>query len=128
MKQTFVLLPLILAACADPRASCFAVATQELQVVRALIADTKATLHRGYAIHTQTQTIIYSDFCDQADAARNGFSFCDYPHPIVQRTPAAVDVETEKRKLAALQNKERELVAFSALTQQKCEMDFSGAS
>lgn len=124
MKKLLILPIMMLAACADPRASCLNDATKDLRIVQALIADTEATIARGYAIQTETRTVIYTNFCVGTGNKSGGFTFCNYPYPVTTKTPVAVDLNAEKAKLRSLRDKEVELRSDSLLAQQRCELEF----
>lgn len=124
MKKIAILPLLLLAACADPRAACLTQATKDLSIVQALIADTEATIERGYAIQTETRTVIYTNFCVGSGNKNGGFTFCNYPHPGTIKTPVAVDLNVERAKLRSLRTKEGELKRSSAIAQQRCELEF----
>lgn len=126
MKKLLILPVLFLAACADPRQACLNDAVKDLRIVQALIADTQATIQRGYAIQTETRTVIYSNFCVGTGFDHGRFTFCNYPQPVTTRTPVAVDLDAERRKLRSLRSKERELKRESLLAQQRCEQQFPG--
>ncbi|PTX54864.1 hypothetical protein C8N43_3686 [Litoreibacter ponti] len=118
------LLLLMLAACTDPRQACLNAAVEDLRIVQALIADTEATIERGYAIQTETRTAIYTNFCVGTGRSDVGFTFCNYPYPVTTRKPVAVDLNAERRKLTSLRQKERELRRDSLRAQQACETQF----
>jgi hypothetical protein len=129
MKKLLIAPLLLLAACATPLETCQQDAVRDLRIVQALIADTKATIDRGYAIHTETRTVLYTNFCVSPAIGSNGhFNFCHYPHPVTTKKPVAVDLEQEKLKLRSLKKKEIELKRSSALNQQRCELAFPEAS
>jgi len=129
MKQILIAPVLLLAACASPLETCKQDAVKDLRIVQALIADTQATIDRGYAIQTETRTVIYTNFCVGTGVGRNGnFSFCNYPQPVTTKTPVAVDLAQETRKLRSLKKKEAELQKSSRLAQQRCELAYPAAS
>lgn len=112
----------LLAACADPRQACINGATKDLSIVQDLISDTEATIERGYAIQTETRTVLYTDFCIGTGISNGHFSFCNRVQPVTSRTPVAVDLGAERRKLRSLKRKEAELKAKSANAIQRCEL------
>ncbi|RLJ51805.1 hypothetical protein BCF46_2029 [Litoreibacter meonggei] len=129
MRTVLIAPLLLLAACASPQDTCLQDAVKDLRIVQALIADTQATLDRGYAIQTETRTVIYTNFCVGTGIGGDGrFSFCNYPQPVTTKKPVAVDLELEKRKLRSLRAKEAELKRESLLKQQRCELEFPTAS
>ena len=129
MRKILIAPLLLLAACASPRDTCMSDAVKDLRIVQALIADTQATIDRGYAIQTETRTVMYTNFCVGTGNRHDGrFSFCNYPQPVTTKTPVAVDLELEKRKLRSLKAKEVELKRESLLKQQRCELQYPAAS
>ena len=123
MKPVFAVLGLLsLAACTDPREACVRQASKDLSIVRALIADTEATLARGYAIETETRTVLYTDFCFGTGRNHGRFRFCTHASPVTNRVPVAVDLEAERGKLRSLRSKEAELRRSTADEIQKCEL------
>lgn len=125
MKRILLAPLLLLAACANPREACLQNAVGDLRIVQALISDTEATIKRGYAIQTETRTVIYTNFCVGTGIGSNGqFSFCNYPQPVTTRKPVAVDLSLERRKLHSLKQKEGELKRASLLKQQRCDLEF----
>ncbi len=115
---------LALAACSDPKTVCQQEATKDLGIVQALIADTQATIDRGYAIQTKERTVIYTDFCFGTGLHNGGFRFCNRAQPVVSRTPVAVDLNDERRKLRSLKQKESELKKRSLTALQQCEQAY----
>ncbi len=112
----------LLVACADARQSCITDAGKDLVIVQGLISDTQATLDRGYAVQTQTRAVLYTDFCIGTGIRNGRFSFCNRVQPVTSRTPVAVDLDAERRKLRSLQRKEVELKAKTANEIQRCEL------
>ena len=129
MRNVLLAPLLLLAACASPREACEQDAVKDLRIVQALIADTQATIDRGYAIQTGSRTVIYTNFCVGTGLGSDGrFSFCNYPQSVTTKTPVAVDLEQEKRKLRSLKEKVTELKRDSLLKQQRCELEFPETS
>lgn len=124
MRKFLILSALLLTACTDPRAVCLNEATKDLRIVQALIADTEATIERGYAIQTETRTVIYTNFCVGTGRRDGSFTFCNYPYPVTTKTPVAVDLNAERAKLRSLQSKERELKRESKIAARRCELEF----
>ncbi|SFR36998.1 hypothetical protein [Litoreibacter janthinus] len=129
MKKVLILPLLLLTGCASPLETCKQDAVKDLRIVQALIADTQATIDRGYAIQTETRTVIYTNFCVGSGVGNDGrFSFCNYPQPVTTKKPVAVDLEVEKRKLRSLKAKETELKRESLLKQQRCELELTAST
>jgi hypothetical protein len=108
MKRIVIPALLILTGCATPQERCINAATRDMQVVDQLIAESMATLARGYAL--ETQIVTRTDFEDCTPRATP-----DYPNPQpkmclveVPQTitrPKAVDLTAEKAKLKSLEVK-----------------------
>lgn len=113
----------MLAACATPYETCLQQASRDLRIVRALIDDTEATLERGYAIQTETRTVLYTDFCLGTGRNHGRFRFCTRAQPIQSRVPVAVDLDAERNKLRSLRTKESQLVRDTAVAQQLCALE-----
>ncbi len=113
---------LMLAACTDPRQACLKEASKDLNVVQALIADTEATISRGYAIQTETRNVIYTDFCIGTGGRKGGFQFCNRSQPVTSEKPVAVDLNEERRKLRSLKRKEAELQSRTLRDMRRCEL------
>ena len=111
-----------LAACSSPRQECIAAASEDLKVVQSLIADTEETLARGYAIQTETRSVLYTDFCLGTGIGNGGFQFCNRTQPVTSETPVAVDLNEERRKLQSLKRKEAELQVRTARDLRRCDL------
>lgn len=121
MIRPLVLSPLaavlLLAACGTPQEQCIRSATRELRTVDRLIAETEASLRRGYAYETRQVTRTEWVVCEYVRVPpRNGDGegrvvprYClDDVTDTVQR-PVAIDPLVEKRKLASLTARRKEL-------------------
>ena len=105
-------LPLLLAACATPQQRCEIQATRDLRVVNELIAETQATLQRGYAFQTVQNTRPVATFCwggSYGDAWGSGYGLCWNNTSYTTREPVAVNLDEERAKLQTLLNKREEL-------------------
>ena len=108
-------LPLFLAACATPLERCESQATRDLRVVDALIAESQATLQRGYAFQTVQNTRPTATFCwgggqgGYGDYWSTGYGLCWGNNTYTTREPVAVNLEEERQKLRGLQQKREEL-------------------
>ena len=125
MKPVFCLLPvLVLAACATPRETCLSEASKDLRIVRSLIEQTQATLDRGYGIQTTERNVVYTDFCVGGGNTTAGIRWCNRTQPVLERTPVALDLSLERRKLTELQAKEALLRRDAADEIQRCELAY----
>ena len=111
MKRLLILIPLLV-ACGTPRENCVAKVTRDQRVVERLITETEQNLKRGYAYEEVTFWRPVWRQCDgyygHASAARPS-RLCLDNEPFTTTRPKAIDLEEEKRKLAALITKRREL-------------------
>jgi len=121
MRPLFTLAAtMALVGCTTAYESCVTQVTKDLKIVRSLIADTEATIDRGYAIQTEQRYVNYTTFCiGHHDTI--GVNFCTRPHPVVSKKPVAVDLDAERRKLRSLKRKEKELESRSAKLVAECE-------
>ena len=109
-----LLLTALVSACASPRERCIRAATQGLRTVDALIAETEATLARGYAYRTEPAGIAFGlNYCAYS-GGNIGFGFCSANGTATRQRPVAVDIGEERRKLAELKQRRGELAAQSA--------------
>lgn len=117
---------LALAACATPQERCIRDATRDLRTVNALIAESEATLARGYAI-VEEQRLVHVGFgyCI-GGRGRVGYRFCGETYPTTVRRPAAVDLDAERRKLAGLRGKAEELERAAGPAVAQCQAGGAG--
>ncbi|MHC0052407.1 hypothetical protein [Actibacterium sp. D379-3] len=111
MRRLALALLLPLAACATPRQQCERAATEDLQVVSALIVEIEQNLARGYAIDREVRERPHVQFCygNHRDDDHVGIVFCNTTETYVVEKPVAIDVAAEQAKLTALQAKRTEL-------------------
>lgn len=107
MRFRFVLfLPLVaLAACATPQERCIQTATRDLRVVNGLIAETQATIERGYAYQVVEDERLRLSFCRRGERTE----LCWIRDNDTRRVPVAVNLDEEREKLATLIAKRDEL-------------------
>lgn len=106
-------LPLLLAACATPQQRCEAQATRDLRIIDGLIAESQATLQRGFAFQTVQNTRPVATFCwgggRHNDPWGAGYGLCWNNTTYTTREPVAVNLDEERAKLRTLLNKREEL-------------------
>ncbi len=103
-----VCLPLaLLSACATPQQQCINRSTKEIRTLDRLIADTRATLSRGYGYQTETRTDWEWNICDQFKDANGQLrsQMCWEPVDQTVQRPVAIDPQTEERKLQGLEQR-----------------------
>lgn len=103
-----LVLPLFLVACATPQQRCEIRATQDLRVVNGLIAETQATIQRGYALREEQRTRVGTTFC-YGNRGDVGYGFCWGNDTYTQLRPVAVNLDEERAKLRTLLQKREEL-------------------
>jgi hypothetical protein len=84
----------------DPASRCAGPQERELRKVETLIADSRATLDRGYRME-RVESGARVNFCLGGARSNVGLSFCSDPGTV--RRPVAIDTEAEQRKLASLE-------------------------
>lgn len=123
MKRIVIPAFLILTGCATPQERCINTATRDMRVVDQLIAESMATLARGYAL--ESQIVTRTDFEDCTPRAT-----AEYPNPRpkmclveVPQTitrPKAVDLAAEQVKLNGLEAKSAQQSKAAALAIAAC--------
>ena len=99
-----ILLPL--AACATPFEQCVARNSKEMRVVDDLIAVTAGNIERGYAIDARNSFTAGLQLCTSPSA---NVHFCTATRSAPKKTPVAIDLAAERRKLAQLKARRAEL-------------------
>lgn len=127
MKRIVIPALLILTGCATPQERCINSATRDMRVVDQLIAESMATLARGYALDSQIVT--RTDFEDCTPRAT-----AEYPNPRPQMClvevpqtitkPVAVDLAAEKAKLKGLEAKSAQQSIAAAAAIAACRAQY----
>lgn len=106
----------LVAGCASPLDRCINAATRDIRVLDRLIAETEASLARGYGY--QDETVVRWDWvrCDDTfpGPPLPGARRCWEPYETTIRKPVAIDPEAEARKLAALKARRAALAEAAA--------------
>jgi hypothetical protein len=108
----------VLAACGTPQEQCIGTATRELRTVDRLIAETKGNLSRGYSYETEEITRtewVICDYVQDPPATPGGalpkprprYCFDDVTDTVRREVP--IDPALERRRLAGLEDKRRDL-------------------
>ncbi|KAJ54870.1 hypothetical protein ACMU_13990 [Actibacterium mucosum KCTC 23349] len=126
MRKYSLILLLPLVACASPREKCELDATEDLSIVKALIAETEQNLSRGYAIERTVETRPNLTFCfaDKFNTGNAVFTYCNEFETAEVKTPVAINVTAEKAKLADLKRKESELRSRTKDALAQCAVAF----
>ncbi len=113
---------LLVGACATPREHCIRTATQEQRVIDNLIAETEASIARGYAIETRIGVRRTLDFCHVADSPYGAPArMCMRNEPVERAVPVAIDRAEQQRKLETLRTRQAELKDRTAQALQRCD-------
>ena len=123
-KLSFMLTVLLLVSCTDPRQSCIAAAVKELRTIQGLISETQANLARGYAVKTDTDLIIYTDFCPETQITDDPVLFCDRTATTTIERPIAIDLASQRRQLVSLEKTEARLLRITEQELRQCQRDF----
>jgi len=99
----------LLAACATPREACLRTTFSEVATLDRLIAETEATLARGYAIVREPYVTTGLDFCLGRGVRGNvfdvGLNYCNTVETRIREREVAIDPAAERRKLAELRKR-----------------------
>ncbi len=121
MRRAFLMLPLLVAACATPRESCISQAQRELRVVNSLIAETQGNIARGYAIGTRQDVVTYDTTCRGVAADGTPVRVnCQEVGTRERRIPVAIDLNAETRKLTSLLDRQAQMQRTTNQAVQQC--------
>jgi hypothetical protein len=105
----------VLAACGTPQERCIARETRDIRVLDRLIAETQATIARGYALQTETFVISQTYPCRvAAPGGQTRTTLCDRDEVVERTRPVAVNLEDERAKLRTMEARRAELARDSA--------------
>jgi hypothetical protein len=110
-----LLIPAYLAACQTQQQRCEARAVEELRTVNALIAETEASIKRGFGYQTVQNTGPAATFCVGnyggywGDGWGGGAGLCWGNSAYTTEQPVAVDPDEQRATLRSLQAKRKEL-------------------
>ncbi len=124
--RSLALLPLLglLAACATPQQRCVAEGTKDLRVVRSLIDETRQNLDRGYALTSETTVTPRFRVCTGTGSGGTVARGCWDDRVIQRDKPVSIDAAAERRKLAELERKERELARRASDRARQCQAQY----
>jgi len=120
------LFALALAGCATPQERCIRDATRDLRTVNALIAESEATIDRGYALVEEQRLVSVGFGYCIGGHGRVGYRFCGETYTTTVRRPVAVDLDVERRKLAGLRGKAAELEREAGPAVAQCQARGAG--
>ena len=130
MKRRFLILLLLpLAACATPEQQCRNDATRDLRVLDDLIVETRTNVTRGYAIEEEVVPRATFNACfgnGFYGYGYGGVSFCSGTSTSIRRTPVAIDIEAERRKLAGLEQSRTQAASRAQSALASCQVQFQG--
>lgn len=127
MRQFALPALLILTACGTPQQQCIGAATRDLRVVERLIAQTEATIARGYAIEETTVYRTRWVNCGPRPTQENPQpkpQLCLDDVPETLRQAVAVDLKAEAAKLASLKAKRAQQAKAAAPAIKACQAQF----
>jgi hypothetical protein len=135
MTRAPFLLPVMIAltACGTPQEQCINASTRDLRTVDRLIAETKTNLARGYAVETQEVTHTEWVICEYIPVPpvtpggpvpppKPRYCFDDVTDTV--KREVAIDPALEKRKLAGLEAKKKELGRAAAAAVISCQAKY----
>ena len=118
---------LALAACGTPQQQCIRLASHDMAVLDALIAETQGNISRGYGYAQTIDTI--PEFVDctphpwgSGPKAEPQMCLQDVPHTV--RKPVALDLTAEAAKLASMQKRRAEMARALAPALADCQTRF----
>ncbi|MEP3296884.1 MAG: hypothetical protein ABJO27_10470 [Pseudoruegeria sp.] len=120
-KLIFSAVCLVLMGCASPRDRCVNAATQNLRTVEVLIADTQGNINRGFGYVSDVRYTTGIDFCfDPWGNVRT----CTSTRTVPTTKPVAIDIDTEKKKLAGLKKQREALIQNVKAPIEECNARF----
>jgi hypothetical protein len=121
----------LLTACGTPQEQCIRAATKELRTISMLIAETEASIARGYRYENEEVVRFAWVRCDHgylAPGAPMPRPMCWEPYTDIVQRPAAIDPAVEARKLAGLKSRQSELQKLANAQISACRAKFPEAS
>lgn len=113
----------LLAACGTPQEQCIRLQSRDLIVVDRLIAESRSTLARGYAVEeVETYTWQWRP-CDYG-RRRGAPDMCMTEVPHLTTRAVAVDLNAERAKLASLETKRKELARAAEPAIRSCKAQY----
>lgn len=116
--RTLALLALVALSACSARDLCISQARAELRTLDALIAETRSTIARGYAIEERT---VPDEVFTRCRDAEGNLRPCWITVTRTERRPVTVDIAEERRKLAQLEARRAEEAQRAAARIRACE-------
>ncbi|MEZ5685728.1 MAG: hypothetical protein R3D78_07470 [Paracoccaceae bacterium] len=128
MRARFLLLSLVvLAACGTPQEQCINRETRELRTIERLIAEVEGNLARGYAYEEYEVPTRDWEPCGIREIIRpdgtvkRETKMCLETRWVTQERKVPIDPTAEKRKLAGLKAKQKELLPRAEAAIRACK-------
>ena len=125
MRLNYIVLPLLLTACASPQERCISDANRELTIINDLVNETKGNVARGFAVGIEEEVIVRRGLCD--GETEDGIAIkvaCDRTITLERRVPVAIDLNAERAKLASLIERQNELQSKLNARVDQCRAQF----
>ncbi|MFP4275488.1 MAG: hypothetical protein ACLFRU_10730 [Paracoccaceae bacterium] len=116
-RPLLLLLALVTLSACSARDLCISRATQDLRVMEGLIAETRATIARGYAIEERTVPAEELRICHDSEGKERP---CWVTVPRLERKPVSVDLAAERRKLDSMRAKRDALAREAEAAMRAC--------
>lgn len=118
----------LLSACGTPQEQCIRLGTRDLIVLDRLIADSRATLHRGYALQEVEVDNWVWVTCGPPPMV-NGQAVgpperCFENVPRLEVRPRAVNLAEERAKLAGMEDRHRDLARAAQPVVAACQAKY----
>jgi len=115
-----------LAGCATPRQACERNALYDLQMIDLLIRETEQTIARGYALEREPYRRTGLELCYANRPGDDGVGlvWCNRPDIGFRERPVAVNLRDERRKLAELRTRRKDVAGVAARNLAACRARF----
>ena len=121
-------LPALVAACGTPQERCIRRGTEDLRTLNSLIAESQATLSRGYALVDVEATRMSWEQCGWYRPRKEGAApeprMCWRAVPDTVTRPVSVNLDAERAKLQSMKVKQRQLQAAASPVIAACRAQF----
>jgi hypothetical protein len=111
----------VLTACGTPQERCIARETRDIRVLDRLIAETQATVARGYAVQTESFVVTHTYPCRvTVPGGETRTTLCDRDEVVERTRPVAVNLDDERAKLRTMETRRAELARAAAVAVAAC--------